>query len=186
MSDWVIHVTKSKLANFTTNFDFQFRLSCYAPMSLVYFPNMTNEADKLLIMKRCKARLRRVPFQVRVVTMPSPVSSKPSGNAESKAGMSFRIRSLKKLSPSPVCSMVAGDGGGAEKTKLGELDVAVDLHKRFSQVGTLDEYGELGQRSFLKKTKTALDTADLLRDVLPATRDFLVPVILFRCLLQEV
>ena len=116
----MIHVTKSKLANFTTNFDFQFRFSCYAPMSLVYFPNMTNEADKLLIIKRYEFRLRRVPFQVRVVTMPSPVSSKPSGNAESKAGMSFRIISLKKLSPSPVCSMDACDAAGAEETKLGE------------------------------------------------------------------
>ena len=88
---------------------FQFRVRCIASLRFVFFPNMTNEADKLLKINRCKFGLRRVPFQVRLVAKPNPVSTKAGDNVESKAGMSFRIRSLEKLSPSPVCCPAVRD-----------------------------------------------------------------------------
>ena len=75
--------------------------------SFVFYPNMTNEADKLLIINRYEFVLRRVPFQSKRVAEPSAVSSKSGSNIESKVGMSFRIRSLKKPSQSPVCRQIA-------------------------------------------------------------------------------
>lgn len=47
------------------------------------------------------------------------------------------------------------------------LDVAVDLHKRFSQVGTLDEYGELRQRRI---EHDGMQMEDFLRQLEPHSR----------------
>ena len=57
-------------------------------MSFVLFPNLTNEADKLLIINRCGFLLRRVPFH-----------SGPAAKLNTRAGMSLRIRRLEKLAP---------------------------------------------------------------------------------------